>query len=175
MFCAYLLFMLFSSTDLAAVFQAQELLVSRGLAVLAAWALINLVVSGYFLFRADRHHEGYYFHSMNIGWGAVNAALAGWGLLHLQFSAPAGLELAEIFRRQLFNENLFLFNAGLDVAYVMTGFYLRAKAAGLGQLHPARLHGFGRSLWIQGGFLLVFDAAMWGLLHRFGQDWLLLT
>jgi hypothetical protein len=168
--------MLFSSTaELAAVFQAQELLIGRGLAVLAAWALINLVVSGCFLFRADRRHESYYFHSMNVGWAAVNAALACWGLLHLQFSAPADLGLAEVFRRQLFNENLFLLNAGLDVAYVMTGFYLRAKAAGPDQLHPARLHGFGRSLWIQGGFLLVFDAAMWGLLHRLGQGWLLLT
>jgi len=163
-----------SPAELAAVFQAQEWLIGRGLAVLSAWVVANLVVSGGFLSRADRRHEGYYFHGMNVGWGFVNAALACWGVLQLQFSAPAGLVLAEVFRRQLFNENLFLLNAGLDVAYVMTGFYLRALAAAPGQLHPARLRGFGRSLWVQGGFLLVFDAVMWSLLHWLGRGWLLL-
>ncbi|MBD2767512.1 hypothetical protein IC235_06365 [Hymenobacter sp. BT664] len=162
-----------SPAELAAIFQAQELLIGRGLAVLATWALANLIVSGRFLSKADRRYAAFYFHGMNVGWGAINAALACWGVLHLHFSAPAGLGLGEVFRAQLFNENLFLLNAGLDVAYVMTGFYLRAQAAWPGQPHQARLHGFGRSLWVQGGFLLVFDAAMWILLHWLGRSWLM--
>ena len=144
----------------------------RGLAVLATWALANLIVSGRFLSKADRRYEPFYFHGMNVGWGAINAALACWGVLHLHFSAPTGLGLAEVFRAQLFNENLFLLNAGLDAAYVMTGFYLRAQAAAPGQLQQAKLSGFGRSLWVQGGFLLVLDAIMWSLLHWLGQSWL---
>ncbi|MGY3089126.1 hypothetical protein ACVWYF_002166 [Hymenobacter sp. UYAg731] len=160
-----------AAVDIASLFMARELLLGRGLAVLAAWVLLNLVGSGYYLAHSDRRHEPFYFHGMNVGWGLVNAGLAAWGILHLHFVAPAGLTVAELFQTQLFNENLFLLNAGLDVAYIMTGYYLRARALGPGQALPVRMLGFGRSLWVQGGFLLVFDAAMWSLLHWLGNGW----
>jgi hypothetical protein len=150
------------------LYTARELLLGRGLAVLAAWALLNLVVSGYLLARADRRHEPYYFHGMNVGWGLVNAGLAGWGVLHLHFRVPAGVQLVDLLGEQRFNENLFLLNTGLDVAYVVTGFYLRARSLSTTE-RPERLRGFGRSLWVQGGFLLVFDAVMWGLFHQQGN------
>ncbi|MEL5994717.1 DUF6992 family protein [Hymenobacter segetis] len=159
------------AVDIASLFMARELLLGRGLAVLAAWVLLNLVGSGYYLAHSDRRHESFYFHGMNVGWGLVNAGLAAWGILHLHFVAPAGLVPAELLQSQLFNENLFLLNAGLDVAYIMTGYYLRARALVPGQTRPVRLLGFGRSLWVQGGFLLVFDATMWSLVHWVGRDW----
>ncbi|MBF9141837.1 DUF6992 family protein [Hymenobacter properus] len=158
--------------DVAALDHAREMLLGRALAVLAAWALLNLLVSGILLRRADRRFVPYYFHGMNVGWGLVNTVLACWGILHLRFTSPPGLRLAELVAEQLHNENLFLLNTGLDVAYVMTGFYLRALAAVPGQANAARLDGFGRALWVQGGFLLVFDAAVWCLLHWQGQAWI---
>lgn len=158
--------------QIALVFQTNEQLLGRGLAVLAAWALLNLVVGGYLLANADRRYEPYYFQAMNVGWGLVNAGLACWSILHLRFSTPAGLVVADLFREQLLNENIFLFNAGLDVAYIMTGFYLRALGAQPHRDKPERLLGFGRSLWVQGGFLLVFDAVVWTWLHWQGQQWL---
>jgi len=161
-----------SSAELAAFDQARELLLGRGLAVLAAWALLNLIGSGYAVSRADRRGEPYFFHGMNVGWGLVNAVLACAGILQLHFHAPPGLRLTDLFQAQLTNENLFLLNAGLDVAYIMTAFYLRAQGGQAEQLHPARMLGFGRSLWVQGGFLLVFDALMWSLLHHQGRGWL---
>ena len=148
--------------DFAALHHARELLLSRGLAVLAAWALYSIVGGGYGLARAPRR----------AGWGLVNAALAFVGIVQQETVAPAGLQLADLFAAQLRNENLFGFNAGLDAAYVMTGFYLRARAAAPGAAHPARLLGYGRALWVQGGFLLVFDAAMWALMHAQGRAWL---
>ena len=162
----------FSAAELAVFNQARELLVGRGLAVLAAWALLNLVGSGFYLARADRRQVAYHFHGMNVGWGLINALLACWGILQIQFTAPTGLRLADLVQAQLHHENLFLFNTGLDVAYVMTGFYLAARAAAPGRAQPAQLRGFGRSLWLQGGFLLVFDAVMWSLLHWQGSGWL---
>ncbi|MBF9238632.1 hypothetical protein I2I05_14605 [Hymenobacter sp. BT683] len=152
------------------LYEARELLLARGMAVLATWALLNVVVSGYGAWRTPRHLESFHFHGMNLGWGLVNAGLAAWSLRHL--SPPTGLRLANLFQGQLLNENLFLFNTGLDVAYIMTGFYLRALAGQPARRSPAQLAGFGRSLWWQGGFLLVFDAVMWALLHRQGQAWL---
>lgn len=153
--------------EIATFFQAREMLIGRGLAVLAAWALLNLIGSGYLVRQADRRYAAYYFHGMNVGWGAINAALACWGILQLHFRVPAGLGVAEVFRTQLFYENLFLLNAGLDVAYVMTGYYLRAQASTAQQ--PERLLGFGRALWVQGGFLLVLDTVMWIVLHWQGR------
>ncbi|MBD2724385.1 DUF6992 family protein [Hymenobacter armeniacus] len=163
---------MFLALDVAALHQAREALLGRGLAVLAAWVLLNLLVSGHYLSRADKRRPAYYFHGMNVGWALVNGLLAAWGIYHLQPAAPSGLGLADVVQAQLFNENLFLFNAGLDVAYIMTGYYLRARAALPGETRPARLLGFGRSLWLQGGFLLVFDALMWGWLHWQGRGWL---
>ena len=163
----------FSPATAAVLDHAREMLLGRGLTVLAAWALLNLVVSGYLVRQADRRQETYFFHGMNVCWGAINAALACWGVLHLRFVAPAGLGLADLVREQLANENLFLLNAGLDAAYIMTGMYLWALAAVPAQPAPARLRGFGAALWVQGGFLLVFDAAMWSLLHWQGGGWLL--
>ncbi|ALW85152.1 hypothetical protein AUC43_08630 [Hymenobacter sedentarius] len=162
----------FASEEINRLYLASERLVGGGLAVLSAWALLNLIVSGYFVARADRRYEAYTFHGMNVGWGMVNAGLACWGVLHLHFTAPAGLRLADLVQAQLANENVFLLNAGLDVAYVMTGFFLRALASLPAQPRPVRLLGFGRSLWVQGGFLLVFDVAMWSLLHGHGKSWL---
>ncbi|WP_152559902.1 DUF6992 family protein [Hymenobacter sp. IS2118] len=156
------------------IVEARDLLLSRGLSVLAAWAVLNVVVSGYRAARTPRHLESFHFHGMNLGWGLVNAGLAGWGLWQLHAGPPPSLHLSDLFREQLLNENLFLFNTGLDAAYIMTGFYLRALAGQPARSQPARLAGFGRSLWVQGGFLLVFDAAMWALLHKQGQQWLLL-
>jgi hypothetical protein len=161
--------MLSPTPEIAAFFQLRELYIGRGLAVLAAWALLNLIGSGYLVRHSDRRYAPYYFHGMNVMWGAINAALACWGILQLHFRVPAGLDMAELFRTQLFYENLFLLNAGLDVAYVMTGYYLRAQAASTGQ-RPERLLGFGQSLWVQGGFLLIFDAVMWIALHWQGRQ-----
>ena len=162
----------FSAAELAAFDHARELLLGRGLAVLTTWALLNLLGSGSCLARAERGRTAYYFHGMNVGWGLINALLACWGILHLQFTTPAGLRLADVVQAQLHNESLFLFNTGLDAAYVMTGFYLVTLAAVPNQMQPKRLRGFGRSLWVQGGFLLGFDALMWGLLHGQGNAWL---
>jgi len=147
---------------------ARELLIGRGLAVLSVWALLNLIGSGYLVRKADRRYAPYYFHGMNVGWGVINTALACWGILQLHFRIPVDLGVAELFRTQLFYENLFLLNAGLDVAYVMTGYYLRAQAATTLQ-RPERLLGFGQALWVQGGFLLLFDTTMWVALHWQGQ------
>ena len=158
-----------TAIELAALHHAREMLLGQGLAVLAAGVLLNLLGSGYRLARADRRYEPYYFHGMNVAWAFINAGLAGWGLWHLQFTVPSGLRLVELVQAQLFNENLFILNAGLDVAYIITGYYLRAKARVPGCPLPARLLGFGRSLWLQGGFLLVFDIAMWSLLHNQGR------
>ena len=159
------------AAEVAALFMRRDMLLGRGLALLAAWVLLNLIGSGYRLAHADRRRESYYFHGMNVLWNLVNAGIAAWGILRLHFHPPAGLDAAELLSTQRFYETLFAVNAGLDVLYILVGSYLRRRAEWPNQARPERLRGYGSSLWVQGGFLLLFDAGMWGLLHWLARDW----
>ncbi|AWM34486.1 DUF6992 family protein [Hymenobacter nivis] len=154
--------------DPNALYATRELIVGRGLAVLAAWVIINLVGSGYAVGRADRRLEPYYFHLMNVAWALVNAGLAAWGIVMLRRLPPAGWSLAAEAGAHHHDENLFLINTGLDVLYVVVALWLRRRATEPGAGHPARLAGFGHSVLLQGGFLFVFDLAMTALLHLAG-------
>lgn len=152
----------------------RELLAQQGMGVLGAWALLNLLVSGWLVLRRPPRTEPHYFHQMNIGWGAVNVALATWGIIQAKPLAVAGMTLAVSLREHFTFENILLLNVGLDVAYLVTGAWLRARASTADEL-PERLAGFGRSLWVQGGFLLVFDAGLYGLYHRYAAELLALV
>ena len=163
-----------AAATVAALFMRREALLGRGLAVLAAWVLLNLIGSGYCLARADRRREDFYFHGLNVLWNLVNAGLAAWGILHLHFGPPPGLDAAELLRGQQHYQTLFAVNAGLDVLYMLAGSYLRQRAARPArpdQTRPERLLGYGRALWVQGGFLLLFDGAMWVLLCALARSW----
>ena len=160
---------------LSELYEARELALGRGLAVLTGWALANLFVSGYYLPRADRRQSAFYFHGMNASWGAINAVLAAWGVLHLHRHAPVGLTLTEALATQFSLEKTFLFNAGLDVAYVVAGLWLVARAAAPDAAKPTRELGFGQSLWVQGGFLLVFDGVMWAAMGQYAAPLLSLV
>ena len=77
--------------QIALIFQFSQQGLGRGLAVLAAWALLNLVGGGYLLAHADRRYEAYYFHAMNVGWGLVNAPWRA-GASKAALSGPGGLQ-----------------------------------------------------------------------------------
>ena len=143
------------------------------MAVLATWALLNLVGSGYWLARTDRRTETHYFHGMNVGWNFVNAVLAVVGMLRAQPNYVAGLTLTDSLVAQFDFEKILLLNVGLDVAYVCVGSWLRARAA-TGK-RPERLRGFGRSLWLQGGFLLLFDLSFYLIYHQYARQLLALV
>lgn len=151
--------------DATALYQVRELLEGRGLAVLTAWVIGNVLVSGYYVGRTDRRAPAHHFHFMNVAWALVNAGIATWGILHLHRAPPAGLSLATEAAAWHHDATLFLTNAGLDVLYVLAGRWLARRATGPGAGNPVRLDGFGRSLRLQGGFLFAFDVAMWALLY----------
>ena len=142
----------------------------RGLTVLSGWALGNLLVSG--IATGQTEGSAHYFYQMNIGWGAVNLVLAGTGYLAARRATQRpDTDRAGNVRAQLRTENLYLFNAGLDVAYLATGLYLLEKsrnptAAG----SPDRWRGYGQSLLLQGGFLLLFDGFQYATHHRHGHQ-----
>ena len=150
---------------LPAINHARELLVERGMGVLGAWALLNLLVSGYYVKRTDARSEVHHLHFMNVAWNVVNALIATWGILQARPHDVAHLTREASLAAQASVENILLVNMMLDAGYVLLGTWLRRRAATSSR--PERLLGFGRSLWLQGSFLFVFDVGLYLLHHPY--------
>lgn len=139
-------------------FNSQRQKLSRqGMLVLGGWAVGNLAISGIALGSGSKG-SAQSFHQMNIGWNAVNLAIAGFGYYSLG-SESAELSLAQSLQEQESMKRILLFNAGLDVAYMAGGAYLleRAKTSA----RPQRDRGFGRSIIMNGAFLMAYDLVMY--------------
>ncbi len=100
-------------------------------------------------------------------WNVVNLGIAAFGYLNAVNSDPASMTNVEIIKDFNSLQNFLLLNAGLDVAYIATGFYLKERSKNSSS--SERLKGYGNSLLLQGGFLLVFDIALY-FIHQNNAD-----
>lgn len=138
-----------------------------GMTVLGAWAIGNLAYSGVAVFKAQGQNKA--FHQMNIGWGAINLALAGFSYYGTRH-ASTNLTLTQSIHELENTKRLFLFNAGLDMAYIATGAYLCERSKNTSPEKSAnQFAGFGKSVMLQGGFLLGFDMIMFLVHQHHGQ------
>ncbi|QRO01143.1 hypothetical protein JRI60_19955 [Archangium violaceum] len=131
------------------------------MSVLLGWAVLNIGTgtAGHFATQGETQA----FFQANAAWNVVNLAIAGFGL-HGQLTAtPETWDLARSLAEGQQMEKVLLLNVGLDVGYIAFGGFLLERG-----LHrdSARLRGWGKSLLLQGGFLLLFDAVLWGLNWR---------
>jgi hypothetical protein len=133
----------------------------KGMVILGSWAGANLATNGILL--ANSSGSDKYFYQMNIYWNVVNGALAGLGLW--QAKRKIGESTAfQTLEEQSSTEKAFLINSGLDVAYIVSGAYLMEKSKNSTD-NQDMLKGYGQSIILQGGFLLLFDGIMYGV-HR---------
>ena len=95
---------------------------------------------------------------MNTAWGAVNFGTGLLGYASAQKYKKKNLTAAETLARQEKMEKIFLINGALDIGYIGTGLYL--KLAGDSR-HSPIMRGYGSSILMQGGFLLLFDGLMY--------------
>ncbi len=136
-------------------FNAQRLEKQRvSMMILGGWAVGNLAVGA--TLGSQRSGEDKYFHLMNAGWGLVNLGLATAGYLSAIKTDPASFDLYASIHEQHNLQKIFLFNAGLDVGYMMGGLYLMERSKRT-ENNPERLKGFGKSIILQGAFLFLFD------------------
>lgn len=129
----------------------------NGMLVLGSWGLANLAAGGILSFTQNGTSK--YFWQMNMAWNTVNVAIAAfgyWGATNDWSST------SEIIKAIDSPQKAYLFNAGLDVGYMMTGFYLK-ELANRKPAHANRLTGYGNSIILQGAFLFAFDLAMYGI------------
>lgn len=138
-----------------------------GMSTLLGWSAANLGV-GAVGWGVAREPEWVAFHQMTVAWSGVNLAIAVPGLVGALRERPDP-DLSTALRRTTALRTTFALNTGLDVGWVLLGAWM--NEAGL-RREDARLTGFGRSVMMQGGFLLVFDAAML-ITHARGANGLL--
>ncbi|NGP77281.1 hypothetical protein G3570_11585 [Balneolaceae bacterium YR4-1] len=129
-----------------------------GMLVLSGWALGNIAIGSYGYFRTGGKTK--YFHQMNAAWNLVNLSIGAFAYYNYLHTDPASFSLAQSMREAKSLENILLLNIGLDVGYIATGAFLWEKGI---RKDNNRLLGYGPSLILQGGFLLVFDGILYGL------------
>ncbi|MFY0591224.1 DUF6992 family protein [Roseivirga sp.] len=141
-------------------FNTERLHVNKiGMIVLGGWALGNMATNGALL-RNPSSNEQAHFYRMNIFWNVVNVALAVPGLRHSLITDPSSLSLAETTAEFHQMSKILLMNAALDVAYITGGYLMREMAKNRPKKQDI-LRGYGKSLILQGGFLLAFDAVLY--------------
>ena len=129
-----------------------------GMYVLGGWAIANIATGA--IGWSNTGGSTMRFHQMNLFWNTVNLSIAGFALYNYLQTNAAGLSPDEILQTHRKTENLYLINAGLDVLYVGTGFYLKHLSTKKPRKEDLLL-GYGNSIILQGAFLFVFDAVMW--------------
>lgn len=136
----------------------------QGMYALGGWALGNFVVSGVGWARGQGSNK--YFHMGNVLWNTVNLGLAVPGLIgtYSRKNNVDGMTWSKTLKAQSKVEKIYLFNAGLDVGYIMGGLALKGFAGKSVKRGPM-MEGFGNSLLLQGGFLLVYDLSLY-LVHH---------
>ncbi|MCW3116915.1 MAG: hypothetical protein JWM28_997 [Chitinophagaceae bacterium] len=146
----------FSQVDLPQFNNDRIRITKKGMLVLGSWAAANIVVGAIGL--STSQGEAKYFHQMNLVWGTVNLAIAGSTFLGLR-KKKSGLSLSQTIQGQSAIEKTFLINSALDLVYLTTGLYCLEKSRN--DADPDKYKGYGKSLLIQGGSLLVFDVIMY--------------
>ncbi|MCL6494219.1 MAG: hypothetical protein HXY49_11975 [Ignavibacteriaceae bacterium] len=124
--------------------------------ILGSWAVGNILVGTYGNFKTTG--EAKYFHQFNAMWNVVNLGIAAFGYFNAANSDPSSITNLEIIKDYNSLQNFLLLNAGLDVAYIATGLYLKERSKNSSS--SERLRGYGNSLLLQGGFLLLFDVSL---------------
>lgn len=139
----------------------QQLMIGLG-----TWAASNFALSGYGWATAANVQDKY-FHQMNVMWNTVNLGLAVPGYFRAK-NANLGLNEAQSWAAQKKTQRIFLINSGLDLGYMASGFVLKQQNS-TDASKQAQFEGFGNSLLLQGGFLLLFDLSAYWIHQHHGR------
>ena len=151
-------------TNLTGFNKERERLSRTGIKGLAVYSAANIIYGSIAARQASGSNK--YFHEMNAIWNGITLGITGIGFLTAKKEGT--LSYGESLKKQQRIEKLFLFNAGLDVAYIAGGAYLKERAKTTIK-NPLRLKGYGESIMLQGGVLLLFDGVMYAIHNRHGK------
>ncbi|AFL84866.1 hypothetical protein Belba_2302 [Belliella baltica DSM 15883] len=135
-----------------------------GMIILGSWALGNIALGGFMAGRTSGETKA--FHQMNIYWNTVNLAIAGFGYYAALNEIPSS-EFWETMHAQNSIEKILLVNAALDLGYMAGGMYLLERGS---RLDKEQFKGFGKSVILQGAFLMSFDAIKYVFHNVHGKE-----
>jgi hypothetical protein len=135
----------------------------QGMLILGSWAVLNLLLGSIAIFRTRGQSQA--FHQMNAYWNVVNLGIAVFGFW--QASQVAVLNFWEVLVAQQQIEKILLANSALDFGYMALGLYLIERGR---RTDKDKWVGFGKSIVLQGAFLLFFDAILYGYQQQLGMD-----
>ena len=144
--------------------QKRETQVRTGLKALSSWSAANIIYGS--IARNNSTGSTKYFNEMNAIFNGVTLGISALG--YFTAKKPGELNLSESFKKQNQAERLFLFNAGLDLAYIAGGAYIKEKSLTTTK-NPDRLKGYGNSIMLQGAALAVFDGVMYIIMRKNGK------
>jgi hypothetical protein len=137
----------------------------QGMLILGTWAVVNLILGAVASFRT--HGQTQAFHQMNAYWNVVNLGIAAYG--YWQASQAAVLNFWEVLVEQQQIEKVLLANSALDFGYIALGLYLIERGR---RLEKDKWIGFGKSIVLQGAFLLLFDVILYVFQQQLGIEFL---
>lgn len=143
--------------DLLNIQTRQSNMAKTSMISLNSWAIGNITYGTIANFNSSG--EAKYFHQMNAIWNVVNLGIGIPGIIGA-YKKESPKTLKEIYDYQHRIEKLYLINTGLDVAYIASGLALRNFGENKTGTARLRLKGYGNSIMMQGGYLLIHDIAV---------------
>lgn len=128
---------------------------------LNSWAVGNITYGTIANFQTTG--EAKYFHQMNAIWNVVNLGIGIPSIIGV-YKSKSQQSFETLYKNQKKMETVYLFNAGLDLAYMTAGAASRSYGNSLTGTDALRFKGYGSSLIFQGGYLFAHDLAMFILL-----------
>ena len=136
----------------------------NGMIALGSWGVGNIIVGTAGVLTTKQGSTMFSFHLMNASWNLVNLGIA----LPAYFGARKRLkkeyDIPGSFKLQRKQETLYAINMAADVLYVGSGVFMQEFGNRYSNPNVRdSFKGMGYSLIMQGGFSLLFDAAMLGV------------
>lgn len=135
--------------------------------VLGGWSVANIATG--LIAMGQTSGEAKYFHQMNAIWNVVNLGIATAGYLGNRKLNSGSYNMQGSIKEQNKIEKIYLVNGALDVAYILGGLYAREYGKNQTGKEQDRWKGYGSSIILQGGFLLLYDAVNLTIYHRHGK------
>ena len=159
-----------SFTDTVKEYNKQRIIINlKGSEALGIWGIANIVVGGVGAPIA-KDDEWKYFHGTNAAFGALNTGVAAYMLLRCKKQSREKASGSKAYKDYRSDRKALLVNMGLDAAYMGAGALLVQNANTIGG-NPAMYRGIGRSLVVQGVFLMAFDNIMFSAQQKYHSRW----
>ena len=145
--------------------QSRNRISKNTMIVLGSWSVANICTG--LIIAGNTSGKTKYAWLMNAYWNGFNFALSSLAYVGIRQAASMHFGFTDNYKAQHSIEKLYVFNGGLDLAYIAGGFYIAERGISESDFEKrSKLKGYGTCIVIQGCFLLAMDTIVFSLHHR---------